>query len=268
MIAHPIGSGGFLNMRGPILRAAISLMAAMSVASAEEKLGVVLMHGKQSAPEQHELLASAIAAAGFPVERPEMCWSGRRIYDRDYPGCLRDIDSAVDRLRQRGATALVIAGHSLGANGALAYGARNTVKGVVALAPGHRPEVLARRPRIAEDLERARRLVAEGRGDRPTGFADYNGSLVITVTATPVAYLSFFAPDSPAVMLDNAARLKAPLLYVVGNGDPLQRGPEEIFAKAPPHTLNRYITVQAGHFDTSAAAAGAVVEWLRLVGQR
>jgi pimeloyl-ACP methyl ester carboxylesterase len=196
-----------------------------------------------------------------------MCWSGRRIYDRDYLGCLRDIESAIDRLRQRGVTALVIAGHSLGANGALAYGARNAVKGVVALAPGHRSEVLARRPRIAEDLERARRLVAEGSSDRPTSFADYNGSLVITVTATPAAYLSFFAPNSPAVMPTNAARLKAPLLYVVGSDDPLQRGPEEIFAKAPPHPLNRYFSVQAGHFDTSAAAAGTVVEWLRLIVQ-
>jgi pimeloyl-ACP methyl ester carboxylesterase len=254
-------------MRARVLGVAVVLTAAMSVAAAQDRIGVVLLHGKQSAPEQHEPLASAMAAAGFPVERPEMCWSGRRIYDRDYLGCLRDIDPAIDRLRQRGVTALVIAGHSLGANGALAYGARNAVKGVVALAPGHRPEVLARRPRIAEDLERARRLVAEGRSDHPTRFADYNGSLVITVTTTPVSYLSFFAPDSPAVMPDNAARLKAPLLYVVGNGDPLQRGPVEIFAKGPPHPLNRYVTVRAGHFDTSAVAAGAVVEWLKLMAQ-
>jgi pimeloyl-ACP methyl ester carboxylesterase len=255
-------------MRAQMPGVAVVLTAAMSVAAAQDRIGVVLLHGKQSAPEQHEPLASAIAAAGFPVERPEMCWSGRRIYDRDYLGCLRDIDSAIDRLRQRGVTALVIAGHSLGANGALAYGARNTVKGVVALAPGHRPEVLARRPRIAEDLERARRLVAEGRSDRPASFTDYNGSLAITVSATSAAYLSFFAPDSPAVMPDNAARLKAPLLYVVGSADPLQRGAEEIFAKAPPHPLNRYVTVQAGHFDTSTAAAGTVVEWLRQMVQQ
>jgi pimeloyl-ACP methyl ester carboxylesterase len=247
---------------------AVVLTAAMSVAAAQERIGVVLLHGKQSAPEQHEPLASAMAAAGFPVERPEMCWSGRRIYDRDYPGCLRDIDSAIDRLRQRGVTAWVIAGHSLGANGALAYGARNTVKGVVALAPGHRPEVLARRSRIVEDLERARSLIAEGRGERPTSFTDYNGPLAITVTATPAAYFSFFAPDSPAVMPANAARLKAPLLYVVGSDDPLQRGPDEIFAKAPPHPLNRCVTVRAGHFDTSEAAAGPVVEWLRQLVQR
>ena len=255
-------------MRAQILSVAIALIGAIPVVSAEEKLGIVLMHGKQSAPEQHGPLASAVVAAGFPLERPEMCWSGRRIYDRDYLTCLRDIDRAVDRLKERGATAFVIAGHSLGANAALAYGARNEVKGVIALAPGHRPEILARRPRVAEDLDRARRLVVEGRGQEPIRFTDFNGSLAITVMATPAAYISFFAPDSPAVMPDNAARLKAPLLYVVGNDDPLQRGPEEIFAKTPPHALNSYVTVQAGHFDTSAAAAARFVAWLRLIVQR
>ncbi len=255
-------------MYAPALGLAIALMGAMSVAAAQNRIGVVLLHGKQSAPDQHEPLASAIAAAGFPVERPEMCWSDRRIYDRDYLACLRDIDAAVDRLRQRNAATLVVAGHSLGANAALAYGARNGVKGVIAIAPGHLPEALATRPRIAGDLDRARRLTAEGRGHEPARFADFNGSLAINVTATPSAYLSFFAPDSPAVMPGNAARLKAPLLYVMGSGDPFQRGREYIFARAPSHALNRHVTVQAGHFDTSAAAAGPVVEWLRSIAQR
>jgi len=49
----------------------------------------------------------------------------------------------------------------------------------------------------------------------------------------------------------------------VGNGDPLQRGPAEIFDKAPAHPLNGYLTVRAGHFDTSAAAAPAMVAWLK-----
>jgi pimeloyl-ACP methyl ester carboxylesterase len=255
-------------MYAPILGLAIALMGAMSVAAAQNRIGVVLLHGKQSAPDQHEPLASAISAAGFPVERPEMCWSGRRIYDRDYLACLREIDPAIDRLRQRNAATLVVAGHSLGANAALAYGARNGVKGVVALAPGHLPEVLATRPRIVEDLNRARRLVAEGRSHEPARFADFNGSLAITITATPATYLSFFAPDSPAIMPNNAARLKAPLLYVVGSDDPFQRGPDYIFAKAPVHELNRHATVQAGHFDTSAASAGTVVKWLRSMAQR
>jgi pimeloyl-ACP methyl ester carboxylesterase len=198
------------------------------------------------------------------MEAPEMCWSGRRIYDRPYGDCLREIDAAIARLKQKGATGLVVAGHSLGANGALGYGAiTEGLKGVIALAPGHRPEFLGRRAEVAASLALARKLVAAGSGDIPSRFTDFNGDFAITVAATPKAYLSFLAPDSPAVMPNNAARLTAPLLYIVGTADPLQRGPDEIFAKAPPHPLNRYVTVRAGHFDTSATAAPTVVAWLK-----
>jgi pimeloyl-ACP methyl ester carboxylesterase len=254
-----------------LARAAIAMLAGLPAVpgQAEERIGVVLMHGKQSAPDEHDSLADAIAAAGYLVERPEMCWSRRRIYDRPYPDCLRDIDTAIDRLKARGAAGLVIAGHSLGANAALAYGAAHReLKGVIALAPGHRPEVLARRPPIAQGLEAARALVAAGRGDSAGAFPDYNGDLAITVRATPRAYLSFFAPDGPALMPANAAKLTAPLLYVVGTADRLQRGPEEIFAKAPAHSLNRYESLPAGHFATAAAARNVVVAWLKDVGRR
>jgi pimeloyl-ACP methyl ester carboxylesterase len=250
-----------------ILLAMLHATLAVVSAHAEIRLGVVLMHGKQSAPDEHISLAEAITVAGHVVERPEMCWSSRRIYDRPYLQCLGEIDTALIQLQQRGATAFVVAGHSLGANAALAYGARHKLAGVIALAPGHRPEVLAQRPAIAAALDRARKLVSEGHANSRATFPDTNGDLTISVMATPETYLGFFSPDSPAVMPTNAAQLQAPLLYVVGNGDPLQRGPDEIFAKAPPHPLNRYVTIRAGHFDTSAASAGTVVSWLRTLGQ-
>lgn len=244
----------------------LALLCACSstAALAEARLGVVLLHGKQSAPEEHAPLANALAAAGHLVERPEMCWSARRIYDRPYLECLQQIDVAIDRLRARGASVFVVAGHSLGANGALGYGARHKVAGVVALAPGHRPEALAQRPLIAEALGQAGKLTAQG-AQTTLAFPDFNGDLVVRVNATPDAYLSFFAPDSPALMPANAAQLQAPLLYVIGTGDPLQRGPDEIFAKAPPHPLNRFVTLRAGHFDTSAASSQTVNTWLRAV---
>jgi pimeloyl-ACP methyl ester carboxylesterase len=247
-----------------LLPALLTLSTTGPVRADAGRFGVVLLHGKQSAPEEHGPLAAAIGAAGYPVHRPEMCWSGRRIYDRPYLECLREIDATIERLRQRGAARIVLVGHSLGANGALAYGARHKVAGVAALAPGHLPEVLATRPAIADSLDRARRLVAAG-SVAPAPFADFNGNLAITVMATPETYLSFFAPNSPAVMPANAVQLKAPLLYVVGTGDPFQRGPDYIFAKAPPHPLNRHAAVHATHFDTSAAAAEIVVSWLRAV---
>jgi pimeloyl-ACP methyl ester carboxylesterase len=250
-------------------RLIVALAAALwPLPAPADQIGVVLMHGKQSAPGQHASLAGAIAAAGFATDVPEMCWSARRIYDRVYGDCLREIDDAIARLKLKGATAFVVAGHSLGANGALGYGAMNNgLKGVIALAPGHRPEALSRRAEVAASLATARKLVAAGRGDVASRFTDFNGDFAITVTATPNAYLSFVAPDAPAVMPNNAARLTAPLLYVVGTGDPLQRGLDEIFAKAPPHRLNRNVTVRAGHFDTSAASAPTVTAWLKEIAK-
>jgi pimeloyl-ACP methyl ester carboxylesterase len=250
------------------LGATLALTALSISGWTQDRLGVVVMHGKQSAPEQHRPLTDTIAAAGFLVERPEMCWSGRRIYDLPYLKCLGEIDAAIDRLKGRGATAIVVAGHSLGGNAALAYGARNQIKGVVALAPGHRPELLATRPQIAEALNRARALIAASRNDERLPFPDFNGSLQIIVMAAPATYVSFFAPDSPAVMPDNARRLKAPLLLVAGNVDPLQREPDYIFARAPPHPLNRYVAVEAGHFATSAVSALTVTEWLGQLSRR
>jgi pimeloyl-ACP methyl ester carboxylesterase len=234
-----------------------------------DQIGVVLMHGKQSAPGQHASLVGAIADAGFATDAPEMCWSARRIYDRPYADCLREIDDAIGRLKLKGATAFVVAGHSLGANGALGYGAtRQGLKGVIALAPGHRPEILSRRTEIADFLEFARKRVAAGTGDLPLShFIDFNGDLPVRLFTTSNIYLSFLAPDSAGIMPNNAARLTAPLLYVIGTGDPLQRGPDEIFAKAPPHRLNRYVTVRAGHFDTSAASASAVIAWLKEIAK-
>ena len=82
------------------------------------------MHGKQSTPERMQKLADALSGAGYLVERPEMCWSERRIYDRPYLDCLADADAAVARLRSGGVSAVVVAGQSLGGNAALAYGAR------------------------------------------------------------------------------------------------------------------------------------------------
>jgi pimeloyl-ACP methyl ester carboxylesterase len=251
----------------PMTRNRLALAIALAVwpvPADADRIGVVLMHGKQSAPAEHTGRATTITDAGFTMEAPEMCWSGRRIYDRPYGDCLREVDAAIARLKQKGATGLVVAGHSLGANGALGYGAiTEGLKGVIALAPGHRPEFLGRRAEVAASLALARKLVAAGSGDIPSRFTDFNGDFAITVAATPKAYLSFLAPDSPAVMPNNAARLTAPLLYIVGTADPLQRGPDEIFAKAPPHRLNRYVTVRAGHFDTSAKAAPTVVAWLK-----
>ena len=160
-------------------------------AGATERIGLVLMHGKTGSPAQLQELAARLTAAGYSVERPEMCWSRRRIYDRSYLDCLTDADAAAAKLKARGATTIVIAGMSLGGNAALAYGARRPdLKGVIALAPAPSLDRIRLRPEIARSISAAEAMVAAGRGDESTVFADVNIGRDFEVKTTPTIYLS------------------------------------------------------------------------------
>src|SRR5262249_15240778 len=115
-----------------LLAALAALFTLWLPAGAQERIGVVLLHGKTGLPQQMTALAATISSHGFLAETPEMCWSRNRIYDRPYLDCLREIDAAADRLKARGATGLVVLGMSLGGNAALGYGAtRQGLKGII-----------------------------------------------------------------------------------------------------------------------------------------
>jgi len=254
-------------LRGAAVAFTLAVLSAGSHAKAET-LGIVLMHGKQGRPAQFENIAAGLESAGYLAERPEMCWSRERIYDMPYLDCFKDVDAAVEKLKSRGATAIVIGGMSLGGNGALGYGARHPgLKGVVAFAPAHAPQFISQRPRIAESLERARAMIAKGDGDTKATFNDVNttrdGQIEYTVNVTPRVYLSFFAPDSPAVMPANAAKLSAPLLMISGRQDETQRGAYALFQAVPAHPLNRFVSVESPHIGTPAAGREAMMAWLK-----
>ena len=262
-------------MRRTLTFVLVSLVMSLTASAVQaETLGIVMVHGKQGRGEQFAALADTFDQIGWLTERPDMCWSRTRIYDRGYLDCLTDIDAAIARLKQRGATDIVLIGMSLGANGALGYGARHdNVAGIIALAPAHAPQFISRRPDVAESLQRARQLIAQGRGDEKENFADVNtgegtSSFDFTVTTTAKIYESFFAPDSAAVMPVNAGRLKAPLLIVSGTNDPTQRGARAIFEKVPPHALNRFVSVNATHMGTPAAGLETMTSWIRELASR
>jgi dienelactone hydrolase len=253
---------------GKRLLSTLAVLCALSLpARAADRLGIVLVHGKSGLPQQLMPFAEGLAAQGHLTEQPEMCWSRNRIYDRLYLDCLRDIDAAAGRLKARGANAIVVLGMSLGGNAALSFGAtRPGLKGVIALAPAHSPEFISLRPEVAASLAQAHALIAAGQGNIKTTFADVNthtSSFNFSVRTTPNIYVSFFAPDSPAVMPANAARLKAPLLYVTASNDPTQRGREYIFARVPAHPLNRYVVVNTDHIGTPAVSHQIVLSWLK-----
>jgi len=232
------------------------------------KLGIVMMHGKQGRPDFGIVqIAQQMEKAGFLVERPMMCWSGSRIYDRALLDCMADVDAAIVRLRKRGATAIVVGGHSLGGLGALVYGSQHDgLAGIIALAPAPGPRY-ASNPAVAASTQRARALIAAGHGDDKATFDDSNtgprGAVTIQVRTTPNIFVSFTDMSGPANLVADAAALKAPVLWVSGTADPSQLPRDAGFDRVPANPLNRYLQIAAGHMDTPDAAAPAVVAWLR-----
>ena len=121
-----------------LLLAMMTLAAVISMAApvSAQTVGVVLMHGNTDTPSGTiASLAAALEGAGYPVERPEMCWSYRRRRDRPLLDCLSELEAPIERLSGRGVRAIVVACMSVGGLGALAFGARRQgLVGIIALA--------------------------------------------------------------------------------------------------------------------------------------
>ena len=244
----------------------LALIATPVSSASLQGLGVVFLHGKGVwAGAFDGGIPAALEADGAVAVAPDMPWSISRMYGATYEEAMREIDAAVAGLKRKGATRIVIIGHSLGANAAIGYAARrHGVAAVVALSPGHLPETAEMRTRTADAIMRARALVAAGEKSRRV-WPDRIQDIPTLAIASPAVYLSMFDPDGPAVIPKNAAALHGvPLLWVVGRSDPIfARGREYAFLRAPGNPRSRYIEVSAGHLAAPSVARSQVVDWLK-----
>lgn len=246
----------------------LSCCVLWSAAGAAGSVGVVLLHGKGGTPDNVKGLGEALSAAGYRVVAPEMPWSKFRLYNLPLAQAQEEIDRACEHLRRQGARRLVIIGHSMGGNMALAYGAvRPGLAGIVALAPGHTVERAETRSLFADSVARAREQVREGKGREPDEYDDISQGKVVPVVTSAEAYLSYFDPEGQANMPAAARKLTAPLLWVAGSRDAMvmNLGPDYAFALAPNRGLNRYAVVDADHMGTPDAAKEVVLAWLKRV---
>ena len=173
---------------------------------------------------------------------------------RTYDATLDELGVEVARLRQRGARKIVLAGHSMGANLSLGYSAaRGGIAGVVALAPGHRPEYIA--SVSGDSLQRAREMVRAGRERTTATFTDFNQGRTFPVKTTAEAYLSFFEPDGPAGRAARARGVSAPVLWVVGTAD-------RAAMNDPATRSGTRIVLEADHKSTPRAAVAEVLQWI------
>lgn len=231
--------------------------------SGTPKVGIVYIHGTGSSPEmQHDKgFYNSLRDAGYLVEAPEMCWSARRMYDQPYAACVKVLLLAIARLKNSGATAIVMAGHSFGGNAAIQFGATHTgLLGILVLAAAFDPRALARDWEVRANIDKAQKLIERGRGDAVDSFPFTTAKLQVRTKAT--VYLSFNGPHSVAYMPANAPKLTAPLLWIAGDRDFGQRGAGYAFNRAPSNLLNRYIVVSGDHVTVLHSGVAPALAWL------
>lgn len=237
---------------------------------AQDKVGVVLMHGKSGTASDSSPvgeLASYLRDNGIIVSTPDMPWHSDRMLDKTYEDSMLEIDAAVKTLKSKGAIKIVVGGHSMGANAATGYGStRDGLAGILAIAPGHIPDVGGYQKRLGHDWQRAQAMVDAGKGKEKDDFNDRNQGSNSEIEVTAEIYLSWFDPEGAAAMPDNVSALKpnTPLMWIVGTEDRMfERGEDYAFSEAPEHPKNSYTVVDGGHKETPEIGKNEILNWLK-----
>ncbi|HEY7167984.1 MAG TPA: alpha/beta hydrolase [Candidatus Binatia bacterium] len=245
----------------------LSLSVSYSVFAASSETGIVLLHGKWGSPKGLAPLERELESRGYLVSNPEMPWSGRRMYDVDYPAALKEIEKEAAALRARGAKHVIVAGQSMGSNAAVAYAASGyEVDGLVIMSPGHFPEGGMGR-RLRASIERAKNSVAANRSKDTESFDDINQGKQRSVRVPAGTYFSYFDPDGLGALTKTIQKLPKPIpvFLAIGTGDPFLSESKSFFDSAPTHPLSRYLTLQTDHFDLPKVVAPELLKWLALL---
>ena len=245
----------------------VTITTASEVQSPLPGIGIVIMHGKGGSPTKYvSYLASSLEEKGYLVANLEMPWSGRREYDVNVDAATKEVQSALETLRSKGAKKLFVAGHSLGALFALYYAGKHLVDGVIALGPGGSVSTPIYREKLGESVERARRLLTEGKANEKTRFTDYEGARdTYPVITTPVAYLSWLDPEGAMSLIRavKAMNPRIPVLYVAPKRDYpiLLKAKHVIFSALPPHPLTKLYEPDSTHLDGPSASRDEILRW-------
>jgi pimeloyl-ACP methyl ester carboxylesterase len=261
----------FLRLIAGVFASALTLLALP--AAAQERIGVLMLHGKSPGNNQDRNFLptkALLEKEGMLVAFPDMPWSRNRYLDGNWDKAMSEIGAQVATLRSQGAGKIVLIGHSLGVPAAMSFAARGgDVQALVLLAPGHIPRGYYTMPflkPVRDSVDEARALVAAGKGDSNERFSDINQGKQQTIVTTAKNFLSYFEPESDADMGVTAPRIPpgTPVLTVLGDDDFMFTRSRDYFAnKLPANPKSQYLEVKANHLTTPAVANDAVVRWVK-----
>ena len=256
------------------LFAVLALTVSLHAQADAAKVGVVLMHGKGGSPSRHvSELAASLERHGLVVANLDMPWSGRRDYDVDVSAAENEVETALAALRQKGAGKVFVAGHSQGGLFALYFGGKHRVDGIVAIAPGGNVGNQIFRDKLADSVELARKMVADGKGHEKMRLDDYEGAKgVYSIVTTPAAYLTWFEPDGAMNQTLAMRTIKAdtPVLFIAPTGDypGLVRVKQQMFGLLAKHPLTKLYEPASSHLNAPTASVQEIEDWITAVTQQ
>lgn len=236
-------------------------------------IGIVIMHGKGGSPTKYVAeLAASLEGKGYLVANLDMPWSGQREYDANVVAAEKQVESALEGLRARGAAKLFVAGHSQGGLFALYFAGKHPVDGIVAIAPGGSVGSPIYREKLGAAVTQARQLVADGKGDDRARFLDFENSKgTYPVVTTPANYLGWFDPEGAMnqVVATKKVNPEVPVLFIAPKGDypGLLKIKQSMFDALPRHPLTRLYEPDATHLGAPSAALDEILRWTREVAR-
>ena len=253
---------------GRVLLVCLCCLGVAGLAIAEPKIGVVVMHGKWGNPSQLMGFASSMERSGYLTENIEMPWSGRRSYDIGADGFVSEIDAAIQALNDKGATKIVLVGHSLGAAGGLHYVTRRPVDVFIAIAPGHSPEGTRLAAIFAASVAKAKTMVAQGEGDEKAFFDDFNtGNRTKQIKMAAKVYLDYFDPNGPMNFIGNVSKILpgTHVLWVEPTGEDagLKGLALRAAAAIPAGVKFKKVEVDAEHMNAPGKSVEVALDWIR-----
>jgi len=234
---------------------------------------IILMHGKWSHPNTplFRILETRLKKKGYIVEKPNMPWSRTRQYDQTYESSLEDLSKVIQQYRKEGVKKVILIGHSLGGNAAIAYQAHvGDADAIVAITPGHNPYYrYTNDPRHMYILKKVEDKLKKNEGKSLIEFTDVNCDRRRNFTKSAEIFFSYFNPIGLGHMPATIKKINkpTPILYIEGVQDHVHNGPEFIFSKVPYHTLSTYILTSGNHMTTPELSGEQIIEWLNFLSK-
>jgi len=262
--------------RAEALTAATGYQTVYDVYAAEGAalpLALVFLHGKNGSHESPAMRAFArsFAAEGITVYLPSMPWS------RKWNGTAVDAAAVVDAMvavAAQNGRKVIVGGQSMGASFALGWRPADpppAVVGKLLTSPGHMLDLFPPNAgfwkTITPSLDKAKALIAAGKGEEMTRFESSNttGTTVIVETydTRPVVYAAFHDPEVYPSLRKALPQTKLPVYWGVGSRDPAGGGKKPSFDRLPANPANVYSEIPGDHNSIMRDALPAMVTWTK-----